>query len=104
MTDLITKVFETQFGFWHYQVLLYNEKDWELWEMSRPLDRNWVCIILSYGRVEWEEFISENTISTIIYTMDEFGKEISIDEFMDSWNLDIRTAIKTKQEQFTSYF
>lgn len=72
--------------------------------MSRPLDRNWVCIILSYGRVEWEEFISENTISTIIYTMDEFGKEISIDEFMDSWNLDIRTAIKTKQEQFTSYF
>ena len=95
--NLTTKVFETEFWFWHYTVLIHDNKDYELYEMSKPLDRNWVNYRLDYWSLHWDRFISE------LYGINKdniFWKEISIDEFMDEKNLDIRTAIKNKQENF----
>ena len=99
MDNLTTKVFETEFGFWHYTVLIYDDKDYELYEMSRPLDSNWINMRSDYWKCDDWLFISES-YSPGNYTLDEFWKEISVDEFMDTRNIDIRTAIKIKQENF----
>ena len=99
MDNLTTKVFETEFWFWHYTVLIYDNKDYELYEMNKPLDSNWINMRSDYWRCEDWLFISES-YNPGSYTLDEFWKEITIDEFMDEKNLDIRTAIKNKQENF----
>lgn len=98
MDNLITKVFETEFWFWHYTVLIYDNKDYELYEMSKPLDRNWVNHILSYWTYDGEIFEAEWYWKW--RSLEYFWNEISVDELMDEKNLDIRTAIKNKQENF----
>lgn len=86
--NITTKVINTEFWFWHYTVLLYDDKEYELYEMSRPIDRNWVNILLDQWPInnlnmEWYD---RNTIS--------------MEELMDERNTDIRKAIKQKQESF----
>ncbi len=99
--NITTKVFETEFWFGHYTVLLYDKQNYELYEMSRPMDRNWVCILLNYWNIEKKEFIKKH--SRTIYNIEDFWKEISMEELMSKDNEDLRTAIKLKQEQFYPY-
>jgi len=95
--NIITKVFETEFWFGHYVVLLYDDKNYDLYEMSRPMDYNWVCICLHYWDVKKDIFIQKNST---LYAIEDFWKEIPMEELMNPSNNDLRTAIKLRQEQF----
>ena len=96
--DIITKVFATEFWLWHYTVLLYDNESYELYEMSRPMDRNGICINLDYWAVYNKKFISALYWANRNNLFDK--DEISNDELMLPDNEDIRRAIKIKQENF----
>ena len=89
--NITTKVFSRNW-FGHYLVLLYDDKNYKLYEMSKPMDPNGVCLMLSY----W----SSCDMDLIDYEYDLLIKWITTVEFMDEKNVDLRTAIKIKQEQF----
>lgn len=78
----------TEFWIWHYVVLLYDDKSYELYEMSRPMDRNGICMILDIWEIKNLNMSRYN------------DNEIPMDELMLPVNEDIRTAIKIKQENF----
>lgn len=93
--NLTTKVFATEFGFGHYCVLIYDDKNFELCEMSRPMDRNGVNATLEYGEISPK---NQKWMLTIM----KLWKGISMEELMDERNNNLRTAIKIKQESFYS--
>ncbi len=104
--DITTKVVATEFWLWHYEVFIYDDNSYELYEMSRPMDRNWVCIMLSYWNVkdwkfleQWYDWYNSKSNSDVTQYIKN-SKEIPIDELMLPVNEDIRTAIKIKQENF----
>lgn len=97
--DITTKVFKTEFWIWHYMVLMYDDKDYEAREMSRPMDVNGVNIMSHIGTVKDWEFIGSDYNMTKM-ELSDFGEEVSMEEIMLPENLDVRTAIKNKQEQF----
>jgi len=98
MNTLTTKVFATEFLQWHYTVLLYDNIDFEYYEMIRPMDLNGVNITLAYWRVRDNKFVDYSGINTIILSIE--WDEITMEELMLPENLDIRTAIKNRQESF----
>lgn len=101
--NITTKVFETEFWFGHYTVLLYDKLDYELYEMSRPMDANGVCYWLSFWLVDDNKFINTDSPKTEVVYIEDFWKEIPMGELMHKDNEDLRTAIKLKQEQFYHY-
>ena len=102
MNTLMTKVFATEFWQWHYTVLLYDNHNYELYEMRRPIDHNGVNIMLSAWSIRNNIFRSDNYI-IIKRELSDFWNEITMEELMLPENLDIRTAIKIKQESFYSF-
>lgn len=101
--NITTKVFETEFWFGHYTVLLYDDKNYELYEMSRPMDYNGIDMILSFWLVDNDKFVDTDSPQMYTRYIEEFWKEIPMEELMNKDNEDLRTAIKTKQEQFYHY-
>lgn len=93
---MTTKIYQTEFWFWHYTVLIYDKNNFELYEMSRPMDRNGVHITLAMGIVLWDNFVSDDGH---IYTFDD-EVEVELSELMEEGNLQIRTAVKIAQENF----
>jgi hypothetical protein len=95
--NLTTKAFATEFWLWRYIILIHDKHNYELYEMSRPMDRNGVNINLHYWTVRKDVY---NQKDWTLWAIEDFWEEISMDELMLPENLDVRTAIKIKQENF----
>ncbi len=79
-----TKVYKNNLG--HFEVLIYDRHHYEHYEMIKPTDMNWLNCLLQEGMAKRLPIID--------------WQELSMEEFMQQDNLDLRTAIKQRQEAF----